>query len=116
MIHIYIYIYLLNMCIYIYVGISISMLTHCHVLHSPRHQTILPMSHLRTVSDPEFPNDPEELLYFVLVELDIENIAELKRVTKLEMEGGLDADCLKAFVEARSARANNKHMTLPHCL
>ncbi|CAK9016951.1 Uncharacterized protein SCF082_LOCUS13410 [Durusdinium trenchii] len=53
-----------------------------------------------TVSDPEFPNDPEELLYFVLVELDIENIAELKRVTKLEMEGGLDADCLKAFVEA----------------
>ena len=53
----------------------------------------------RTVQNPELP-DENDLLYFVLVELNIENIAELKRVTKLELEGQLVPDQLKQFVEA----------------
>jgi len=39
------------------------------------------------------------LLYFVLVELNLDNISELKRVTQLEMSGKLDADGVKAFVD-----------------
>lgn len=52
----------------------------------------------RTVPDPELPGEGE-LLYFVMVEMNIEDIKELRRITQLEMEGTLDADGLKAFVE-----------------
>lgn len=54
---------------------------------------------LRTIPDPEFPGEPDEKLYFVMVELNMDDIKELKRVTMLEMQGSLDQDGLKAFVE-----------------
>lgn len=61
-----------------------------------------PAKHLapRTIGDPEFPDDPEERLYFVMVELNIEDVRELKRVTEMELSGTLDKDGVKAFVEA----------------
>ena len=52
----------------------------------------------RTVADPEFPGE-NELLYFVMVEMNIEDVKELRRITQLEMEGTLDSEGLKAFVE-----------------
>ena len=56
------------------------------------------ISPARTIPDPEFPGD-EEYLYFVLVEFNVEDIKELRRITALELQGSLDADGLKAFVE-----------------
>jgi len=35
-----------------------------------------------------------------MVELNMDDIRELKRITALEMQGTLDADGVKAFVEA----------------
>ena len=55
----------------------------------------------RTIQDPEFPDDPAEQLFFVLVELNLENVSELKRVTQMELHGSLDNEGLKQFVEAR---------------
>lgn len=52
----------------------------------------------RTIPDPNFPGE-DEILYFVMVELNFDDIKELKRITALEMQGTLDADGLKAFVE-----------------
>ena len=60
------------------------------------------LSHVRVVQDPELPEDPNAVLYFVMVELNVENIAELKRITQLEINGTLDSDGLAQFVEARS--------------
>jgi hypothetical protein len=54
---------------------------------------------LRTIPDPEFPGE-DESLYFVMVEFNMDDIRELKRVTQLEMQGTLDADGVKAFVDA----------------
>lgn len=54
---------------------------------------------IRTIPDPELP-DSNHVLYFVLVEFNLENISELKRVMKLEMEGRLDNETLGQFVEA----------------
>lgn len=54
--------------------------------------------HPRTIFDPELPGE-QEYLYFVMVELNMDDIRELKRVTQLEMKGTLDADALKTFVE-----------------
>lgn len=54
---------------------------------------------LRTVPDPNFPGE-DEVLFFVMVELNLDDIRELKRVTALEMQGSLDSDGLRAFVEA----------------
>ena len=54
---------------------------------------------VRTIPDPEFPGEPDELLYFVMVELNMDDIKELRRATALEMQGSLDQDGLKAFVE-----------------
>ena len=54
--------------------------------------------HLRTIPDPEFPGEDEHL-YFVMVELNMDDIKELKRVTQLEMQGTLDSEGLQAFVE-----------------
>lgn len=55
---------------------------------------------LRTIQDPEFPDEKDELLYFVLIEFNIEDIKELQRVTQLELSGTLDQEGLKRFVEA----------------
>lgn len=60
---------------------------------------------VRTIQDPEFPDDPEEKLFFVMVELNIEDIRELKRVTQIELQGALDPEGVKAFVEAGLLRA-----------
>ena len=57
------------------------------------------LGHLRTIPDPEFPGEDEHL-FFVMVELNLDDVKELKRVTALEMQGTLDAEGVKAFVEA----------------
>ncbi|CAL1133886.1 unnamed protein product [Cladocopium goreaui] len=54
----------------------------------------------RTIPDPEFPGEEDEKLFFVMVELNMDDIRELRRVTQIEMQGSLDADGVKAFVEA----------------
>ncbi|CAK9117887.1 unnamed protein product [Durusdinium trenchii] len=64
-----------------------------------------------TVPDPELPGEGE-LLYFVMVEMNIEDIKELRRITQLEMEGTLDADGLKAFVEAGGCLDGKQHLAL----
>ena len=50
------------------------------------------------MNDPEFPGEDEHL-FFVLVEFNIEDVKELKRITQLELTGTLDADGIKAFVD-----------------
>ena len=57
------------------------------------------LGHLRTIPDPEFPGEDEHL-FFVMVELNLDDVKELKRVKALEMQGTLDAEGVKAFVEA----------------
>ena len=52
----------------------------------------------RTIDDPEFPGE-DEFLFFVMVEFNVEDIKELKRITTLELQGTLDADGVKQFVE-----------------
>ena len=54
---------------------------------------------LRTIPDPECPGEEDEKLFFVMVELNMDDIRELRRVTQIEMQGTLDADGVKAFVE-----------------
>ena len=44
----------------------------------------IPLYYLRTIPDPECPDDGDEL-YFVLVDIDIDNITELKRSGSLAM-------------------------------
>ncbi|CAE7217624.1 unnamed protein product [Symbiodinium sp. KB8] len=51
----------------------------------------------RTIPDPE---SPEDKLFFVFVEINIDDIRELKRITKLELSGGVDAETLSAFTKA----------------
>ena len=51
---------------------------------------------LRTIPDPE---SPEDKLFFVFVEINIDDIRELKRITKLELSGGVDAETLSAFTK-----------------
>ena len=48
--------------------------------------------------DPEFPGEDEHL-FFVLVEFNVEDIKELRRITQMELTGSLDSDGVKAFVE-----------------
>lgn len=52
---------------------------------------------LRTIADPE---SPEDSLYFVFVEINIDDIRDLQRITKLEITGTIDDEMLKAFTEA----------------
>ena len=54
----------------------------------------------RTCQDPELPDDPEEKLYFVLVDLDYINSSEFRRATQLELKGKISEDQLAAFKEA----------------
>ena len=51
---------------------------------------------LRTISDPE---SPEDKLFFAFVEINIDDIRELRRITKLELSGGVDAETLAAFTK-----------------
>lgn len=71
-------------------------------VRSSNHRPIIQSSRPRTIPDPEFPGEDEHL-YFVMVELNLDDIRELKRVTSLELQGTLDPAGLKAFVEAQSA-------------
>lgn len=68
-------------------------ITHHHCSFSP----------VRTMPDPEFPGEDEHL-FFVLVEFNVEDVRELKRITELELQGSLDADGLKAFVEVSKSQ------------
>lgn len=55
------------------------------------------------IPDPEFPGE-DEWLYFVMVEFNLDDIRELKKITQIELQGSLDADGLKAFVEVTYQR------------
>ena len=55
---------------------------------------------VRHIPDPELPDDPDEKLFYTIINLDMSNFTEVKRVTKLEMEGKIDQDGLKEFVKA----------------
>lgn len=54
----------------------------------------------RFIQDPEVPDDPDEKLFFVIINLDVSSITELRRITQLEIEGNIDAAGLKEFVKA----------------
>ena len=56
-------------------------------------------THPRTIPDPELPGTDEKL-YFCLVELDFSNMQEIRRLTSLEMSGGIDKEGLKEFIKA----------------
>ena len=53
----------------------------------------------RTIQDPNLPDEKDELLYFVMVEFNVDDIKELKRITAIELSGTLDSEGLKQFVE-----------------
>ena len=46
------------------------------------------------ITDPE---DPEDVLYFCLVDWDISNVQEIQRVTSLEVSGKVDNELISAF-------------------
>ena len=46
------------------------------------------------------PEEPEDNLYFCLIDIDLKNINELKRVTSLEAKGQVSAEMIKAFTDA----------------
>ncbi|CAE7348426.1 MDN1, partial [Symbiodinium pilosum] len=50
----------------------------------------------RTITDPE---SPEDKLYFMFIEINIDDVRELERITKLELNGSIDAECLAAFTK-----------------
>ena len=52
---------------------------------------------IRTIADPESPDDS---LYFVFIEINIDDIRELQRITKLEIAGAIDENILQAFTQA----------------
>ncbi|CAJ1405006.1 unnamed protein product [Effrenium voratum] len=54
---------------------------------------------MRTVADPELPDDKEERLFFTMINCDVSSITELKRITQLEMEGCIDKEGLKEFTK-----------------
>ena len=54
----------------------------------------------RWIQDPELPDDEEEKLFFTMINLDMSNITEVRRLTKLEMEGCIDQAGLDEFVKA----------------
>lgn len=73
---------------------------------------------MRTVPDPEFPGEPDELLYFAMVEINMDDIKELKRITALEMQGSLDSDGLRAFVDVprQYISKERKHTNFNHLM
>ncbi|CAK9011868.1 Uncharacterized protein SCF082_LOCUS11278 [Durusdinium trenchii] len=64
-----------------------------------------------TIPDPEFPGE-DEVLFFVMVEFNIDDIKELRRVTQIELTGTLDADGLRAFVDAGGCLDGKQHLSL----
>ena len=52
---------------------------------------------IRTIADPESPDDS---LYFVFIEINIDDIRELQKITKLEIAGAIDENILQAFTQA----------------
>ena len=54
-------------------------------------------SKIRTIPCPEAPDT--DLLYYVFIEINIDDIRELRRVTTLELNGTVDADMLAAFTQ-----------------
>ena len=52
------------------------------------------------------PDDPDELLFFTLVNLDIKNTSEYSRLTRMEMEGCIDEAGLQEFVKAQDSKPN----------
>lgn len=50
--------------------------------------------------DPELPHDPNELLFFVLIEFNMESMTELARVAEMELTGSLTSEVALAFVDA----------------
>lgn len=52
------------------------------------------------MQDPEVPDDPEEKLFWTMINLDMSNISEVQRVTKLEMQGCIDQAGLDEFAKA----------------
>ncbi|CAE7563271.1 unnamed protein product, partial [Symbiodinium microadriaticum] len=62
-----------------------------------------------TIADPESPDDS---LYFVFIEINIDDIRELQKITKLEISGRIDADMLQAFTQAGGVLDPNKQLGL----
>ena len=52
------------------------------------------------MQDPELPDDPDEKLYFCLVDLEHINSCEFRRISQLEVKGEITEEQLKAFKEA----------------
>ena len=52
---------------------------------------------IRTIAEPESPDDS---LYFVFIEINIDDIRELQKITKLEIAGAIDENILQAFTQA----------------
>ncbi|CAK9088364.1 Midasin (Dynein-related AAA-ATPase MDN1) (MIDAS-containing protein) [Durusdinium trenchii] len=65
-----------------------------------------------TIPDPEFPGEVDELLYWVMIEFNLDDVKELRRVTEIEMSGQHDSDGLKAFVEAGGCLDGKQHLSL----
>ncbi|CAE7938179.1 unnamed protein product, partial [Symbiodinium necroappetens] len=64
---------------------------------------------METIADPEC---PEDSLYFVFVEINIDDVREIQRITKLELAGQLDEEMLKAFTEAGGILDSSKQLAL----
>ena len=62
--------------------------------------TVVGLSKPRWIQDPELPDDEEEKLFFTMINLDMSNVTEVRRLTKLEMEGCIDQAGLDEFVKA----------------
>ena len=46
------------------------------------------------------PESPEDSLYYCFIEINIDDLRELQRITKMEISGKIDEGTLKAFTEA----------------
>ncbi|CAK9052372.1 Uncharacterized protein SCF082_LOCUS28656 [Durusdinium trenchii] len=51
------------------------------------------------IQDPELPDDKDERLYFTLINLDMANISEMQKLTRMEIEGCIDQAGLDEFVK-----------------
>lgn len=54
----------------------------------------------RWIRDPELPDDDDEKLFFAMINLDMSNVTEFQRLTKMEMEGCIDEAGLQEFQKA----------------
>ena len=79
-------------------------------------QTCASCHSLRFIQDPEFPDDREEKLYFVIINLDVSNMTELRRITQLEIEGQIDKEGLKEFVKATRSISYSQILSFEDCI